>query len=274
MAPPKVQSPVAAKSAATKPVKAAPKKPINGQLKSSGIMRLSRGRMFHKRGLWHIEKWRKTNEKKGDKKKTTTRIAEKKLGGEKNGGARKVRVSRFPKFYSTEDKPRKLVTNKKSFSTHKHTLRASITPGTVLILVAGRHAGKRVVCLKQLKSGLLLVSGPFKLNGCPLRRINQIYVIATRTKVDLSKVNLPENLEDAFFNRIKAKKAKKTDAAEIFDTKKEVYKVNEERKAAQVNVDKQLLTAIKGHADKRVLVSYLKTKFALTNKQYPHKLKF
>jgi large subunit ribosomal protein L6e len=247
--------------------------PCNTELKS-GVMRLSRGRMFHKRGLWQVEKWKKQNEKKtAAPKKTTTRLVEKKVGGEKNGGKRLVRASRFPKHYPTEERPRKLRTNKKTFSAHKHTLRPSLVPGTVVILLAGRHAGKRVVFLKQLQSGLLLVSGPYKVNGCPLRRINQIYVIATSARVDLSKVNVPENLNDKFFDRVKAKKQKPTEA-EIFETKKEGYSLTEERKNAQLNVDKQLLAAFKSHPDRRLLVSYLRTPFGLTNRQYPHKMKF
>ena len=68
-------------------------------------------------------------------------------------------------------------------------LRPSLQPGTILILLAGRFRGKRVILLKHLDQGVLLVTGPFKVNGVPLRRVNARYVIATSMKVDLKGVD-------------------------------------------------------------------------------------
>ena len=53
------------------------------------------------------------------------------------------------------------------------------------------------VVLKSLASGNLLVTGPYSVNGVPLRRVNQAYVIATSTKISLDGVNA--NIDDSFF---------------------------------------------------------------------------
>jgi len=141
-----------------------------------GIGSLSRSQLFAKRGLF---KGQKKSEKPVVEEPAV--ILEKAVGGANNGGQRLVPVHKAPRYYPAED----VRQPKKSRKSHKPpTIRSSITPGTVLILLAGRYRGKRVVFLKQLSSGLLLVTGPYKINGVPLRRVNQAYVIATSTKVE------------------------------------------------------------------------------------------
>jgi large subunit ribosomal protein L6e len=105
----------------------------------------------------------------------------------KKGGDRSVPTAKASRFYPSEDVAVPKQTRKVAYPAH---LRKSITPGTVLILLAGRFRGKRVVFLKQLESGLLLVTGPFKVNGVPIRRVNQAYVIATSTKLDIGSVEV------------------------------------------------------------------------------------
>lgn len=162
---------------------------------------------------------------------------------------------------------------KKTFKQHKRSLRSSLTPGTVLILLAGAHKGKRVILLKQLESGLLLVTGPFLINACPLRRIHQSYVIGTDTKLDISDVKLPAELNDAYFRRERKKRAKKEEG-DIFSTKKEAYKVSDKRKVDQKVVDKLMIAAIRKREDRKLFFAYLGSMFGLRSSQYPHRLKF
>ena len=71
-----------------------------------------------------------------------------------------------------------------------------------------------------------LLSGPFKVNGCPLRRVNQRFVVATSTSIDLSGVKVPEKIDDAYFRRArKEKKGAAKKEGDIFEAKKESYKV-------------------------------------------------
>lgn len=157
---------------------------------SPHVGRLSRSQVFAKRGL---HKGQKKSEKPAVQETPPTR--EVPIGGEQNGSTRLVPTTKAPRYYPAEDvrKPKK--SRKTTVPTR---LRASITPGTVLILLAGRFRGKRVVFLKQLESGLLLVTGPFRINGVPLRRVNQAYVIATSTKIDFEGITVSASFSNMF----------------------------------------------------------------------------
>ena len=60
-----------------------------------------------------------------------------------------------------------------------------LTPGQVVIILSGRFRGRRVVFLKKLENNLILVTGPYKYNGVPLKRVNAAYVLPTNTKIKL-----------------------------------------------------------------------------------------
>merc|ERR1739844_207661 len=199
-------------------------------------------------------------------------FVEKKVGGAKNGDTRMVRVKKLAADYPTQD-PAAPGTSVNFFSKHKRSVRSSLSAGTVAILLAGVHKGKRVIVLKSLETGLILVTGPFKLNGAPLRRVNQRFLLATSTKVDVSGVKVPASIDDKYFARIKAEKSAKKEG-DIFDAKKEGYKPSEQRKKDQAEIDKLVLAAVKAHKEGKALKQYLKAPFALSKGQFPHKMSF
>merc|ERR1711953_8802 len=161
-------------------------KPRNYALES-GVYRFGKSKTYRKKAVYKFIK--KKTAKKAVKPAPT--FVEKQINGAKNGGKRMVRVKRLRNDVPTMDKAAK-GTSTKFFSKQKRTLRPSLASGTVAIVLAGAHKGKRVIVLKQLASGLVLVTGPLKLNGCPMRRINQRYLLATKTSVDVSAVSCPK----------------------------------------------------------------------------------
>merc|ERR1711962_1321189 len=118
-------------------------------IKSSQISRMvegvskSRSAVYRKRALYKRKKTATAPVAKVEAEKTKVKPI---------GGDRTVPVQREPRFYPTED-VKKPLRHRKTVRPSK--LKKSLTPGTVAILLAGRHKGKRVVFLKDLQdSGL------------------------------------------------------------------------------------------------------------------------
>ncbi|XP_055613342.1 60S ribosomal protein L6 [Uranotaenia lowii] len=237
-------------------------------LLADGVRRFSKGKVFQRKKLFALKNLKKV---RVEKPKVAITVV-KKIGGAKNGGERKVLLKKNKSYLPTKSIVRKRA-GKRCFRHHKRSIRSSLKKGKVLILLAGRHKGKRVVLLKSLKSGLLLVTGPFALNSCPLRRISQNYVIATKTRVNLDSFKVPKHINDTYFRRMKKKKNTRTER-DIFAEKVEKYVPSEQRKADQKTVDEAVLKAIKGHKEGKIVRRYLKSMFALRTNQYPHRMQF
>lgn len=213
-----------------------------------GLSASGRGARLHKSGAWAVKNRRQD-------KKAEEKVAEKKQPARR---------------YPADDIPKPLPSNKNK---HRPTrLRSSITPGTVLILLAGRFRGHRVVFLKQLPSGLLLVTGPFRMNGIPLKRVNQAYVIATSTKIDVSAVVIPDGVNDSLF--VAPADAHEKSAAN-FDKQKESKAPKKELPAEfkqfQKDVDAPIMAAI---AKNSLLKKYMAATFSLSSHDRPHAMKF
>ncbi|KAJ1331511.1 large subunit ribosomal protein L6e [Microdochium nivale] len=152
--------------------------------------------------------------------------------------------------------------------------RESLQPGTVLILLAGRFRGKRVVLLKNLEQGVLLVTGPFKINGVPIRRVNSRYVIATSYKIDVSGLDekkITEIAESKYFARDKTSDKATEDAFFKQGEKPQKKEINSSRAADQKAVDKALIASIK-KVD--LLASYLSSSFSLRKGDKPHEMQW
>lgn len=129
--------------------------------------------------------------------------------------------------------------------------------------------------MKRLASGNLLVTGPYAVNGVPLRRVNPAYVLSTSLKVSLDGVNV--NVDDTFFKHARRytknelKNASEIRVKKVEEGKQTETKWRAELKTVQKTVDAKLVENIKKVGNLR---GYLGTRFTLSNSTRPHELKF
>lgn len=109
----------------------------------NGVTRWSRSVQYKRKGLYRLKS---SKPKKVERPKVAITVV-KKIGGAKNGGERVVLLRKSKANYSTRAGVRPHAT-RNFFKKHPRYTRKSLTPGRVLILLAGRHQGKRVVLLK------------------------------------------------------------------------------------------------------------------------------
>lgn len=107
------------------------------------------------------------------------------------------------------------------------------------------------------------------MNGVPARRVNQAYVIATSTKVDISKVDVSK-FDDAYFKR-PAKVRSQRGEDGFFQTDE----AKKELPATYIEDNKVLDAALKPAIEAvPELAGYLAARFSLKSGQYPHLMKF
>merc|ERR1712196_235540 len=171
------------------------------------------------------------------KKKSGSSVFEKVLHAEKKA------TGKSPRFYAPEDVKAPLAKK----ATNKPTkLRSSLTPGTVLILL----------------------TGPYGVNGVPMRRVNQVYVIATETKIDISSVDVSK-YDDSYFKG--AKKEKKSGSDSVSKEEAGKKELSADYLKNQKAMDSALTPII---AKTKDLEAYLKAHFSLKDGDRPHLMKF
>jgi large subunit ribosomal protein L6e len=89
--------------------------------------------------------------------------------------------------------------NKKSIT------RVKLEIGTVVILLSSNFKGKKAVLLKRTESGLYVVSGPYKVNGVFIRRINPRYILPTQIQINIEDINT-KIFNDEYFSNLKKSK--------------------------------------------------------------------
>ena len=111
------------------------------------------------------------------------------------------------------------------------------------------------------------MTGPYKVNGVPVKRVNQAYTLTTSTTVKINGVKTDSITDETFKKESAAKRSK---SQKFFAENAPKASTSDARKKLQKDIDTPLLKNI---SDKMVR-KYLGARFSLTKNDAPHAMKF
>lgn len=171
----------------------------------------------------------------------------------------------------------------------KFNRRKPVAPGTIVILLVGEYAARRVVMIKELSNKEMLVAGPPSINTVPLQKYKRGWVLPTSKIIpgvkdlDLSKYNAT-NMEDSFPWEEAAQSTLNLKQVidlkqRIFEEELENYPLYPEKTPEKIEAEQLIYPALEAEIAKIPLMArYLNTKFSLLDGKNglnrPHLLRF
>jgi large subunit ribosomal protein L6e len=233
-------------------------------------------------------------------KKDVTKPAAKAAATPAVAGDKKKKSGVEKKKLTTLQKKCRLMKQKYTLGAPKRTskrgypqvkLRYRLRPKGTIVIVLGNctklHRGRRMIFLKQLETGDLLLASPNTLTLMPTLQVVQAsYVIATTTRIPLTPACV-EAAEKVTFNMFKKANSKKTtdkkkrDGSIFADDQTQAKSATVETIDPELEktIDSELMKSIanfnKGDTlDAAIMKKYLRTRFTIKNGEYPHQMKF
>ena len=81
-----------------------------------------------------------------------------------------------------------------------------IKKGSIVILLSSNLQGKKAIILNTTKLELFVISGMYRLNGIPIRRVNPRYILPTDIQIDIDDINTTIFNDEYFIALKKSKK--------------------------------------------------------------------
>lgn len=97
-----------------------------------------------------------------------------------------------PRLYIPDDTPEFVERYRKTTARKPRTARTDLARGMVVVVLEGVFASRRVIYLGGLGDNLALCVGPKSINNIPLFKIDERYLLATSTVLEIGNVDVDE----------------------------------------------------------------------------------